>query len=236
MEQQLKQYRLIDADAIKENYKIISNNIEKLKKEYKIPYDITFMAVTKTVDPESVNIAVECGIRVLGDNRVQEYLDKKDKYDKRAEVHIIGHLQTNKVKYIIDSVTMIQSVDSFKLASEIDRLCKIHNKTMDILVEVNIGNEESKSGVKTDDLEKLLREISVLNNIKVRGLMAIPPVGASEDIYLKMHQLYIDIKAKKMDNINMDILSFGMSQDYKLAIKNGSNLIRIGTGLFGSRK
>ncbi len=222
---------------ISENIKKIIFNIEEAKAKYRNSNDVVeIMAVTKTVPYEAVNYAVECGIKLLGENRVQEYLSKKEFYSPKAEVHFIGHLQSNKIKYIIDSVSMIQSVDSFKLAKEIDRLAKNQNIKMNVLIEVNIGDEPSKSGISSVELESLMHQVSQLENIKVKGLMAIPPVGGGEKYFEKMHELFIDIQAKNIDNINMSILSMGMSSDYELAVKHGSNLVRIGTKLFGVRK
>lgn len=229
-------YRDINKEDIVYNYNKINDDINELKIKNNISYNINFMAVTKTVAPEYVNTAVGCGIKLLGENRVQEFISKKDEYIENTEVHFIGKLQTNKVKYIINDVTMIQSLDSIKLAKEIDRLSARNNKVMDVLVEVNVGDEESKSGIKYSEAEDFLGNILQFNNIHVRGLMAIPPINSPEEIYYKMHKLYIDISNKKMDNINMDFLSIGMSGDYKIAIKHGSNLIRIGSRLFGSRK
>jgi len=224
-------------DYISENFKKIVFNIEEAKAKYRSSNDaVEIMAVTKTVPYEAVNYAVECGIRLLGENRVQEYLSKKDFYNPKAQVHFIGHLQSNKIKYIIDSVGMIQSVDSFKLAKEIDRLAKNKNLKMDVLIEVNIGDEPSKSGIASTEAESLICQISQLENLKVKGLMAIPPVGGGEKYFEKMHELFIDIKGKNIDNIDMSILSMGMSSDYELAVKHGSNLVRIGTKLFGVRK
>lgn len=226
----------VDVSFVDENYKRISYEVSEAMAKYRKPGDrLDIMAVTKTVDPQIVNRAVELGITLLGENRVQEYLSKKDFYDSRAEVQFIGHLQTNKVKYIIDSVSLIQSVDSVKLAREIDRQAQKIDKIQNVLVEVNIGNEESKSGVDKSALKELVYEISEMKNIKVCGLMAIPPVMGAEKYLCEMQQLYIDISEEKTDNINMDILSMGMSGDYIQAIKYGSNLIRVGRGLFGER-
>ena len=193
------------------------------------------MAVTKTVDPDKVNFAVDEGITLLGENRVQEYLSKKDIYDSSAEVHFIGHLQTNKVKYIADSVTMIQSVDSFKLASEINRQALKCGRVMDVLIEVNIGEELSKSGIEAADMLTLAEQISELENLRLRGLMAIPPIGAEESIYARMKELYETLRAKDLPNSAADTLSMGMSGDYELAVKHGSTLVRIGSALFGAR-
>lgn len=219
-----------------ENYHKICYNVKQSAiKSNRNPCDIKIMAVTKTVEPEIINIAVENGITLLGENRVQEFLSKKDFYDKKTDVHFIGHLQTNKVKYIINDVSMIESVDSIKLATEIDKQAKSGNIIMDILVEVNIGDENSKGGIHSDELFELMYQISPLENVRVKGLMAIPPINAPEELYEKMYQLFIDIGNKKIDNISMDYLSMGMSNDYQTAIKYGSNIIRIGTGLFGKR-
>lgn len=223
--------------SISENIKRIRFDIEEAKAKYRKSDDsIKIMAVTKTVPYERVNYAVNEGITLLGENRVQEYLSKKDYYDPKAEVNFIGHLQSNKIKYIIDSVTLIHSVDSFKLASEINRQAEKNGRCMDILIEVNIGNEDSKSGVSSNKLEELLCEISQLKNLKVNGLMTIPPIGTSENAFYDMQLIFNNLKAKRLDNINMDILSMGMSSDYAMAVKYGSNIVRIGSGIFGARK
>lgn len=222
---------------IDENYKRIIYEIEEAKAKYRKPTDeIALMAVTKTVAPEAVNHAIECGVHILGENRVQEYLSKKDFYLPDADAHFIGHLQTNKVKYIIEDMTLIHSVDSVRLASEIDRHAARVNKTQDILIEVNVGGEASKSGVSPDALEELLLEVSQMSHIHVKGLMTIPPVEGDEKFLFQMQQLYLDISSKKMDNIDMEILSMGMSGDYVAAIQYGSTMVRIGTALFGARK
>ena len=221
---------------IDENYKKILSASGEAMAKYRRPDDeLRIMAVTKTVPPEAVNYAASRGLTLLGENRVQEYLSKKELYTPEAEVHFIGHLQSNKVKYIIDSIEMIQSVDSMRLASEIDRHAANIGKKQKILVEVNIGGEDSKSGVKPDELENLLFEMAELKNISVCGLMTIPPALGSEEFLFKMQNLYIDISEKNIDNINMSVLSMGMSGDYPLAIKYGSNIIRIGSALFGAR-
>lgn len=225
-----------DFSYIDENYKKIIFNMQEAAAKYRKPDEkISLMAVTKTVDPAAVNHATGLGIKLLGENRVQEYTAKKDFYDKSAEVHFIGHLQTNKVKYIIDSVSMIQSVDSIKLAEEIDRHAGRIGKKQDILIEVNIGGEESKSGVDKSALEELLYQTAELENVQVKGLMAIPPADSPEKFLYDMQKLYIDISEKSIHNISMNFLSMGMSGDYADAIRYGSNIIRIGRGLFGPR-
>ena len=219
-----------------ENIKEICYNVENAAAKYrKSDEKIRIMAVTKTVEPEKINFAVSQGITLLGENRVQEYLSKKDSYDKSAEVHFIGRLQTNKVKYIINDVTLIQSVDSIKLAKEINRLANKNDKIMNVLVEINIGDEASKSGVSCAALYELLEEISLLDNVAVKGLMAIPPVGCGEEVFERMHEIFLGVKERSIPRVSMDILSMGMSGDYVTAIKHGSNLVRIGTKLFGAR-
>ncbi len=223
-------------DYITENYKRIFDAVGEAKAKYRSPDDrVDIMAVTKTVAPEAVNHAISCGIKLLGENRVQEYESKKGFYDSSAKVHFIGNLQTNKVKYIIEDMELIQSVDSLKLAAEIDRQAKRFNKIQDILIEVNIGGEASKGGIEPERLEELLYDVSQYENISVKGLMTIPPPGGDEKFLCRMQQIYLDISSKKMDNISMDILSMGMSGDYAKAIRYGSNLVRIGTALFGAR-
>ena len=219
---------------VNENLAAIRENIaEAADKCGRKAEDVRIMAVTKTVAPETVNRAVELGVTLLGENRVQEFLSKQDAYDKSAEVHFIGHLQTNKVKYIIEPMTMIQSVDSVKLAAEINRLAIAHNKTMDILCEVNIGGEDSKSGIAPDGLAELLEAAASMENLRVRGLMTIPP-PASGDIFLgRMEELFH--KMKDSSGLDMDVLSMGMTHDYAEAVMHGSTLVRVGTGLFGAR-
>ena len=188
-----------------------------------MPYDI-------------VNEVIDEGVTLLGENRVQEYLDKREFYNKSAEIHFIGHLQTNKVKYIISSVKCIHSVSSIRLAEEIDRLAGKNGIVMKVLAEVNIGREESKSGAAPEELEELIYGMSELKNIKLSGLMTIPPVGNSEKYFDEMYRLFRDIGSKKIENVSMDILSMGMSADYVEAVKHGSNIVRIGSALFGARK
>ena len=221
---------------VSDNLAAIKSNIaDAAAKCGRAPEDIRIMAVTKTVAPEIVNYAVSMGVALLGENRAQEFMSKQEAYDKSAELHFIGGLQTNKVKYIIEPMTMIQSVDSFKLAQEINRLAGVHNKTMDILCEVNIGGEDSKSGVAPDGLIPLLEQISALENVRVKGLMTIPPPSGSDIFLGKMEELFQNIKCRNINGIAMETLSMGMTHDYADAVKHGSTLVRIGTGLFGAR-
>ena len=206
----------------------ISNACAKAGRE---PKSVRLMAVTKTVAPELINRAVKDGIELLGENRVQEYLSKKEQYISSAEVHIIGHLQTNKVKYIINDVSMIQSVDSERLLSEISRLAVKNGRIMDILCEVNIGGEDSKSGVSPEEIRDLLTAAVNTEGVRLRGLMTIPPPSDSDIFLGRMKELYDRLS----EVFPMDVLSMGMTHDYAAAVAHGSTLVRVGTGIFGAR-
>lgn len=199
--------------------------------------DIAFMAVTKTVSPEIINQAFDCGIRLFGENRVQEYLSKIDEYKYGTEnTHFIGHLQSNKVKYIIDKVSMIESVSSLKLLNEISRCAVKSGLTMPVLLEVNIGNEPTKSGFLPEELNSAVKTADSLGGVFLRGVMAIPPKNNSDYYFAKMQQIFVDISQITLDNSNIDTLSMGMSGDYQAAIKYGSNIVRLGTAVFGARE
>ena len=225
-----------DFRYIDENLRAIRFNMSEAAAKYRKPEEkIRLMAVTKTVPPEAVNHSIELGIDLLGENRVQEYQSKKELYRKGTEVQFIGHLQTNKVKYIIDSVSMIQSVDSIRLASEINRLAKAQNIVMDVLCEVNIGGEESKSGVSPHELEGFVEQLAEMEHIHVRGLMTIPPPSDSCFYFEKMQRLFEDLKAAPPKNSEITLLSMGMSADYTDAVKFGTGMVRLGSALFGAR-
>ena len=223
------------------NYKLINERIaEAAQKVGKKREDITLLAATKTVDTDVINHAISLGLDHIGENKVQELLSKYDDYNlDKCSLQFIGHLQTNKVRQIVDKVDLIQSVDSLKLVNEIAKQSKKYNKTTDILVEVNIGREENKSGVYPENLEELLYQISEIDGISVKGLMTIPPICDNNHKILKyfnnMHNIFIDISQKKLDNISMTILSMGMSADYYEAILEGANMVRVGSSLFGAR-
>lgn len=198
--------------------------------------DISLMAVTKAVPVDRVNCALQAGIDLIGENRVQEFLSKFPSYQTNQEqIHFIGHLQKNKVKKILDKVSMIESVDSISLAEEINRVAKMQNKKMPILLEVNIGREETKFGFLSEQIIPALEHLSEFPNIKVVGLMVIPPKNTGNYYFKKMQQLYLDISGKNMDNIDMSYLSMGMSEDYQIAIECGANIVRVGTAIFGKR-
>ena len=226
-------------EVFDENFKIITQNIARAaERSGRKPQDITLLAATKTVDISVINHAIESGVRYIGENRVQEFLSKFDGY-LPVHRHFIGHLQTNKVKDIINRVELIHSVDSYRLAEEISRQAQKNEKHMDILLEINIGNEQSKSGFAYDEALTAAEKISKLGGVQIKGLMAIPPVcensSQNRPYFAKMRKLFIDIGAKKIDNSSMDILSMGMSDDYEVAIEEGANTVRIGTALFGRR-
>ena len=201
--------------------------------------DILLLAVSKTIDVERIKEAVACGLKELGENKVQEILEKYEPMGEEVKWHLIGHLQTNKVKYIIDKVKLIHSVESLKLAEEISKRAKKANKVMDILIEVNMAAEESKFGVAPEDTLSLIQKIAVLDNICIRGLMTVAPfVENSEEnreCFRRMKQLSVDINAEKIDNVYMDILSMGMSNDFEIAIEEGATIVRVGTSIFGRR-
>ncbi len=217
---------------------LIKENLESILKA--LPEGVTLLGASKTVPAEYINFAAECGLKVIGENRVGELLEKYDAIDKeKLEIHFIGHLQTNKVKYIIDKVSLIHSVDSYRLAKEIDRRATAKGIVMPVLVEINIGGEESKSGISPEETEEFVRSIACFKGIKVEGIMAIPPkcedIEKNIEIYRKLSKIFIDIKAKNVDNVNMRILSAGMSGDWQRAVEYGSNMVRIGSSLFGGR-
>ena len=226
---------------IEHNLEFINSEIEKAAvKSGRTRQDIKLMAVTKTVEPIFINHAIECGIDLIGENKVQEFLSKKEYLKlEGVDAHLIGHLQTNKVKQIVGNVSTIQSLDSLRLAKEISKQSEKLGLTTDCLVEVNIANEESKTGINSNELTDLLSQISELGSIRVKGLMAIPPICEEEsqlnEYFAKMHELFVDISRKKIDNVFMEILSMGMSSDYKQAIVNGATMVRVGSSIFGPR-
>ncbi|UYI90238.1 MAG: YggS family pyridoxal phosphate-dependent enzyme [Oscillospiraceae bacterium] len=228
--------------AVEENWKRVLERVQEgAVKSGRDPREVRLMAVTKTVEPVYINRALDLGADLIGENRVQEYLGKRDELHlDGVEKHLIGRLQTNKVKYIVGQVDMIQSVDSMKLAQEISKQSVKHGVTTRVLVEVNIGREESKSGIMIEALPELLEEAAQLPGLQIKGLMCIPPICETETQVRKyfetMHQSFIDIKDKKHHNIDMDILSMGMSGDFEAAIAEGSTLVRVGSAIFGARQ
>ncbi|MBQ5798606.1 MAG: YggS family pyridoxal phosphate-dependent enzyme [Clostridia bacterium] len=228
------------ADNFDANYAEIREKINlSAEKSGRTAEDVILLAATKTVSADKINYAIEKGISYIGENRVQELLSKDDSINKSAHRHFIGHLQTNKVKDIVPRVEMIESVDSLRLATAIGKEAVKCGKTMDILLEINIGGEESKSGFSANEIENALEEITKIEGICVKGIMSIPPVCVNREkqreYFTQLHKIFVDISRKKLDNSNIIYLSMGMSQDYDLAIECGANIVRIGTSLFGAR-
>lgn len=225
---------------IAENIDTVREKIKKAAlKVNRNPDDVLLIAVTKTHSADIINEAIECGITDIGENKVQEILEKYDSVKKGVRWHLIGHLQTNKVKYIIDKVSLIHSVDSIKLMDEIDRQAKKHDLIMDILIQVNISGEETKFGIEPSQLDEMFDHASQLSNIRVKGLMTIAP-KTDRNMTNRLHfgninKIYIDKKSNVYDNINMEFLSMGMSGDYEVAIEEGSNMVRVGSAIFGER-
>jgi len=202
--------------------------------------EVRLMAVTKTVEEPVIAEAIEAGARLLGENRVQELARKRAALDLTGcELHLIGHLQSNKAAKAVGCADMIQSVDSVRIAREISGECVRQNRQMPVLLEVNIGRDPAKFGFLPEETEQALAEIAEFPGIQVHGLMTVPPFleedSQTKKYFLQMYHLYIDIRAKKMDNICMHILSMGMSGDFELAIAEGSNLVRVGSAIFGER-
>lgn len=234
------------SEASNYELKVIEDNLKRIKEKISLAMDkagrkdrgdkVRLMAVTKTVPYEKVNYAVSLGIDLLGENRVQEFLSKNEFYDKKTEVHFIGGLQSNKVKYIIDKVKMIHSVDSIKLVDEINKRALSSGRVMDILIEVNIGNEESKGGFKSIDVDEAADYCAGLEGVKLRGFMTIPPIdvnGSNGRYFRQMQRIFADCRTR---HSSIDTLSMGMSGDYEQAVLYGSNIVRIGSALFGNRK
>ena len=201
--------------------------------------EVTLIAVSKTKPVETLQEAYDLGVRIFGENKVQELTAKYEALPKDIHWHMIGHLQTNKVKYIIDKAELIHSVDSLKLAETIEKEAAKHDLIADILVEVNVAEEESKFGMKMEEVIPFVEKVSAFPHVRVRGLMTIAPFvedpEENRSIFADLHKLYIDIKKKNHDNGTVSILSMGMTNDYEVAIEEGATMVRVGTGIFGAR-
>ena len=201
--------------------------------------DVLLVAVSKTKPVEMIEEVMTAGIVDFGENKPQELRDKYELLPQNLRFHMIGHLQTNKIKYVIDRVVLIHSIDSIHLAEAVNAEAKKHNRIMPVLVEVNVAQEESKSGFLVEKTENAIREIAKLSNIRVEGLMTIAPFveNAEENrqYFVKLRKLSVDIAAKNIDNVTMHHLSMGMTGDYEVAIEEGATMVRVGTGIFGER-
>ena len=223
--------------SIEDNIARIRENIARSSQN---PDNVTLMAVTKNRSIDEIMQAIQCGITVIGENRAQELISKYDALKGKCDIQFIGHLQSNKINQIFDKVSMIQSLDSRRLAHALENKAAQLGKEMKVLVQVNTGAEESKTGFLFDEVSGFLDEAFFFPHLKICGLMAVLPVDhgkkkESEAFFDKMFQLFVDMKAKKADNINMGILSMGMSNDYELAVAHGANLVRVGSEIFGPR-
>ena len=225
---------------LKENLSVVEENIKKAcEKAGRDRNEVTLIAVSKTKPVEMLEEVYDTGIRNFGENKVQEMCEKMDVLPKDIKWHMIGHLQRNKVKYIAGRTELIHSVDTYRLAEEINIQAKNKNIIIPILVEVNIAGEESKFGTSAEDAMLLVEDISKLENVRIKGLMTIAPYveDAEENrpYFRKIKQLAVDIANKNIDNVSMEILSMGMTGDYMVAIEEGSTMVRVGTGIFGAR-
>lgn len=214
----------------------IGENIIRLKKE--IPKNVTLLAVSKTRTLQELEEAYQCNIRDFGENKVQELIYKFDNFHKDVRWHLIGHLQTNKVKYIVGKVYLIHSLDSVKLLKEIERRYSSANKIANVLIQINIGRDSNKSGVLLEDLQQLIDECEKCKNVKVKGLMTVIPKGNSDtnrEYFIEMKKIYDFLSNKLYNNVKMEFVSMGMTGDYKEALEEGANIVRIGEGIFGKR-
>ena len=201
--------------------------------------DVTLIAVSKTKPVETLQKAYDLGVRIFGENKVQELVEKYEALPKDIEWHLIGHLQRNKVKYIIDKVSCIHSVDSIRLAETIEKEAAKHDRIINILIEVNVAEEDSKFGLKTEEVEELVREIAKFSHIRIQGLMTIAPFVADPEenrpVFQCLRKLSVDIRNKNIDNVSMNVLSMGMTNDYQVAVEEGATMVRVGTAIFGER-
>lgn len=201
--------------------------------------DVTLIAVSKTKPIETLQKAYDLGVRIFGENKVQELVEKYEALPDDIEWHLIGHLQRNKVKYIIDKVAYIHSVDSIRLAETIEKEAAKHNRIVNILIEVNVAEEDSKFGLKTEEVEELVREIAKFPHIRIQGLMTIAPFVSDPEenrpVFKCLRKLSVDIRNKNIDNVNMNVLSMGMTNDYQVAVEEGATMVRVGTAIFGER-
>ena len=223
-----------------DNYRQVLNNIQDACQAVgRDPKEVTLVAVSKTKPVEMLQQVYDAGARVFGENKVQEIMDKYDHLPGDIRWQMIGHLQRNKVKYIVDKVDMIHSVDSYRLAQTIETEAAKKNVTVSVLLEVNVAEEESKFGLKMDEVLPLVQQISELPHVQVKGLMTIAPfVSNPEDnreIFRKLKKLSVDIEAKNINNTTRSVLSMGMTGDYMVAVQEGATMVRVGTGIFGER-
>lgn len=224
---------------VTENYKEVQSFVKESEKKSSYGQNVTLIAVSKTKPSSDIKVLYDIGVRDFGENKVQELCDKYDELPKDIKWHLIGHLQTNKVKYIVDKVYLIHSVDSIHLAQQIENECEKKNVDVNILVQVNVAKEDTKFGLMAEDVMSMIESISKLPHIHIKGLMTIAPFveDAEENrkFFSDLKKLSVDIRNKNIDNVSMDVLSMGMSGDYRVAIEEGSTMVRVGTSIFGER-
>lgn len=225
---------------ILENIKQVEENIIKsCEKVGRDPKEVTLIAVSKTKPYTAIEEALPSGVLDYGENKVQELTEKYEILPKNIRWHMIGHLQRNKVKYLVGKVELIHSVDSLRLANQIETEFAKKNEIANILIEVNMANEESKFGITSETTEQLVREISKLEHVRIKGLMTIAPYTdnpeTNREYFRNMKKLSVDITEKNIDNVSMNVLSMGMTGDYQVAIEEGATMVRVGTGIFGER-
>ena len=225
---------------LSENLAEVEKNISRAcLKSGRSREEVTLIAVSKTKPVHMLQEAYDLGIRTFGENKVQELTEKYDALPSDIQWHLIGHLQRNKVKYIIDKAALIHSVDSLRLAETIEKEAQKHDLTTNVLIEVNVAKEESKFGVLPEELDSFVDKIAQFSHIRVKGLMTIAPFTENPEenrpFFAGLRKLSVDIAAKNIDNITMSILSMGMTGDYQVAIEEGATMIRVGTGIFGAR-
>ena len=225
---------------IKENLAMVKQNIEEAcRKANRNPDEVTLIAVSKTKPLSDIEEAIACGMCEFGENKVQELTNKMEQITVPVHWHLIGHLQTNKVKYVVDKGLLIHSIDSVRLAKEIQKEAIKRQAHCNILLEVNVAGEESKFGFAYDEVIDAAKEIALLSNVHIQGLMTIAPFVENPEenrkIFANLHKLLLDIKSINIDNVNMSVLSMGMTNDYMVAIEEGATMVRVGTGIFGTR-
>lgn len=225
---------------ITENLEQVRKNIEEACRAVnRDPGEVTLISVSKTKPVSMLQEAYDAGSRDFGENKVQEIMDKYPQLPSDIRWHMIGHLQRNKVKYIVDKVALIHSVDSLRLAETIENEAAKHNVTVPILIEVNVAQEESKFGLKTEEVLSLVESVAALPHINIKGLMTIAPYVEDPEenrgIFHQLKKLSVDIAAKNINNVNMSVLSMGMTGDYQVAVQEGATMVRVGTGIFGER-
>ena len=227
-------------NTIRDHLNEVRENIQKAcEKAGRSPQEVTLIAVSKTKPLFMLEEAYEAGARDFGENKVQEILEKHPKMPEDARFHMIGHLQRNKVKQVLPHAVLIHSVDSYRLAEQISQEAGKLGITAKILLEVNVAKEESKFGMMPEDVEKMAGQIAALPHLQIEGLMTIAPFvddpEKNRPVFRKLYQLSVDIKKKNIDNVNMSVLSMGMTGDYQVAVEEGATMIRVGTGIFGAR-